>query len=111
VDISRTDDDGNHPPCGDSAGEGKREEDPEYAAPKCVPKSKAKSMSKKEKERLVRRKRDAEREDDNDSSSEDGTSDSPTMTSSDPDDQRKKDESIVREIVRAQIRSLFRNGQ
>jgi hypothetical protein len=96
VDISRTDDDGNHPPCGDSSDEGKRKEDPEYAYPKCVPKAKADQLTKKEKERLVRRKRDAER---NDNQDEKG-GDSPTMTSSDPEKQNESLREILRKMRR-----------
>lgn len=101
VDISRTDDDGNHPPCGASADDEKRKKDHEYAYPKCVPKKKAAKMSDEEKKRLTRRKRDAEAKD----GEHDGdTSEKPTMTSSDPDDQRrKKDEAALRRVIRRNI--------
>ena len=60
VDISRKVD-GKHPPCGDSAGKGRRKKSNKAAYPKCVKKSKAQPMSKKEKESASRRKRDVER--------------------------------------------------
>ena len=50
VDISTTKD-GKHPPCGRKMGDGRR------GYPKCVPSSKAASMSKSEKKSAVRRKR------------------------------------------------------
>lgn len=54
VDIGRKNKDGSYAKCGRSdASKGKY--------PKCVPKSKAKSMSKKEKISAVRRKRRAEK--------------------------------------------------
>ena len=53
VNIAKTDKGGKHPPCGTSG------EKRGYA--KCVPASKARSMSKKEKESAVRRKRQAQR--------------------------------------------------
>ena len=56
VDISRKRKDGSHPPCGASAGSGSRAGG-KRAYPKCVPASKARSMSKKDKESAVRRKR------------------------------------------------------
>ncbi len=49
VDISTTRD-GKHPPCGRKMGDGRK-------YPKCVPQSKASSMSKSEKKTAVRRKR------------------------------------------------------
>lgn len=52
VNIGKKDKSGKHPPCGTS---GKKSG---YA--KCVPSSKARSMSKKEKESAVRRKRSAQ---------------------------------------------------
>jgi len=57
VDISRTKPGGGHPPCGASADSGSRSGG-KRAYPKCVPASKAASMSDKEKESAVRRKRD-----------------------------------------------------
>lgn len=57
VDVSRKED-GKHPECGDSSDSGSRGKDGKRAYPKCVPKSKAKKMSKKEKESATRRKRD-----------------------------------------------------
>jgi hypothetical protein len=60
IDISRKVD-GKHPPCGDSAGKGRRKKSNKAAYPKCVKKSKAKTMSKKDKESASRRKRDVER--------------------------------------------------
>jgi hypothetical protein len=57
VDISRKKKGGGHPPCGASAGKGTRAKDSSKKYPKCVPASKAKSMSKKEKQSAVRRKR------------------------------------------------------
>jgi hypothetical protein len=59
VDISRKKD-GKHPECGDSAGKGQRKKDSSKAYPRCVPKSKAASMSKKDKESSSRRKRSAQ---------------------------------------------------
>lgn len=102
VDISRTNDDGEHPECGESSDEGKRKDDPDYAYPKCVPKSKADDLTKDEKERLVRRKRDAERNDEE----PEGKSDEPTMTSSDPDDQRKKEEAFAKNVAEKVLREL-----
>jgi hypothetical protein len=60
VDISRKKKDGGHPACGASAGKGTRAKDSSKKYPKCVPASKAKSMSKKEKQSAVRRKRQAD---------------------------------------------------
>jgi hypothetical protein len=60
VDISRKKKGGGHPPCGASAGKGTRAKDSSKKYPKCVPASKAKSMSKKEKQSAVRRKRQAD---------------------------------------------------
>ena len=57
VDVSRKEG-GKHPECGDSSDSGSRGKDGKRAYPKCVPKSKAKKMSKKEKESATRRKRD-----------------------------------------------------
>jgi len=56
-DISRKKKSGGHPACGASAGKGTRAKDSSKKYPKCVPASKAKSMSKKEKQSAVRRKR------------------------------------------------------
>lgn len=56
VDISRTKKGGGHPPCGASAGT-KSRAGGKRAYPKCVPASKAASMTKKEKESATRRKR------------------------------------------------------
>jgi hypothetical protein len=56
VDISRKKKGGGHPPCGSSAGS-KSRKGGKRAYPKCVPASKASSMSKKEKASAVRRKR------------------------------------------------------
>ena len=56
-DISRKKKGGGHPSCGASAGKGTRAKDSSKKYPKCVPASKAKSMSKKEKQSAVRRKR------------------------------------------------------
>lgn len=56
VDISRKKKGGGHPPCGASAGS-KSRAGGKRAYPKCVPASKAASMSKKEKASAVRRKR------------------------------------------------------
>lgn len=50
VDIS-TSKDGRHPPCGRKMGDGRK------GYPKCVPASKAASMSKSEKQAATRRKR------------------------------------------------------
>jgi len=54
VDIGSPDGKGGYKPCGRSEGDGRK------AYPKCVPASKARSMSKKEKKSAVRRKRKAE---------------------------------------------------
>lgn len=81
VDISKTNDDGSHPECGRDAAD-----NPE-AYPKCLPKKKADKLSKDEKERLVRRKRRKEKDDK-----------SPEYVSSDPSDQRKKNENLYREF-------------
>lgn len=62
VDISRKEG-GKHPPCGASAGEGEREKDHFRAYPKCLPKHKAKNLSKKEKEIIINRKRRKVRKD------------------------------------------------
>lgn len=56
VDISRKKKGGGHPACGASAGK-KSRKGGKRAYPKCVPASKAASMSKKDKESAVRRKR------------------------------------------------------
>jgi hypothetical protein len=56
VDISRKKKGGGHPPCGASAGS-KSRKGGKRAYPKCVPASKAASMSKKDKSSAVRRKR------------------------------------------------------
>ena len=56
VDISRKKKGGGHPACGASAKK-KSRKGGKRAYPKCVPASKARSMSKKEKESAVRRKR------------------------------------------------------
>jgi hypothetical protein len=85
VDISRTNDDGSHPECGENTKK--------KGYPKCVPKKKADQMTKKEKERLVRRKRRK-----NNDSKQD-----PDMVSSDPSDQRKS-ESVIRSFIRNQVR-------
>ena len=52
VDISRTNKDGSHPPCGRKKAGGK-------GYPKCVPKAKAKRMTKAQKASAVKRKRKA----------------------------------------------------
>lgn len=56
VDISRKKKSGGHPPCGASAGKRSRR-DGKRAYPKCVPASKAASMSSKQKKSAVTRKR------------------------------------------------------
>ena len=56
VDISRKKKGGGHPACGASAGK-KSRKGGKRAYPKCVPASKAASMSKKDKESATRRKR------------------------------------------------------
>ncbi len=56
VDISRKKKDGGHPECGASAGS-KSRKGGKRAYPKCVPASKAASMSKKQKRSAVSRKR------------------------------------------------------
>ena len=52
VDISRTNADGSHPPCG-------RKKASTKGYPKCVPKAKAKRMTKAQKTSAVKRKRKA----------------------------------------------------
>lgn len=110
VDISETDEDGNHPPCGEMSDTEKRENDPENNYPKCVPRSKAKDMTEKEKEELVRKKQQSVNQDDADQSSEDGSSDEPTYTSSNPDEHFSKrnkttmTESTLRSIIREEIK-------
>lgn len=59
VDISRKVK-GKHPPCGASAGKGKRKKNPKAAYPKCRPAAEAKRMSKKKKKQAVSQKRRAE---------------------------------------------------
>jgi hypothetical protein len=56
VDISRKKKSGGHPPCGASAGS-KSRRGGKRAYPKCVPASKAASMSSKQKRSAVTRKR------------------------------------------------------
>jgi hypothetical protein len=56
VDISRTNKDGSHPPCGASAGK-KSRKGGQRAYPKCRKKSVADRMTKKEKKNAVARKR------------------------------------------------------
>jgi len=56
VDISRKKKSGGHPPCGASAGS-KARKGGKRAYPKCVPASKASSMSSKQKRSAVTRKR------------------------------------------------------
>ena len=56
VDISRTNKDGSHPPCGASAGK-KSRKGGQRAYPKCRKKSVADRMSNKEKKNAVARKR------------------------------------------------------
>lgn len=56
VDISRKKKSGGHPPCGASAGS-KARKGGKRAYPKCVPASKAASMSSKQKRSAVTRKR------------------------------------------------------
>lgn len=75
VDISRKNKDGSHPACGDSSGKGKRKKDHFKAYPKCVPRSKAKSMSASEKKSAVNRKRNDVKKDKDKST--------PTMTKTD----------------------------
>jgi len=110
VDISRTNDDGEHPECGEMSDTEKRGKDPENNYPKCVPKSKAKDMTEKEKEKLVRKKQKAVNNDGKDNASDDGDSDKPTYTSSDPDEhftRRNKTtmtESTLRSIIREEIK-------
>ena len=58
VDVSRKNKSGKHPKCGASAGS-KARAGGKRAYPKCVPASKASSMSKKDKESATRRKRAA----------------------------------------------------
>lgn len=60
VDISRTNKDGKHPACGDSAGSGERGKDGQRAYPKCRPAVSAAHMSDKDKKSATRRKRDVE---------------------------------------------------
>ena len=59
VDISRKEK-GKHPPCGASAGKGKRKKNPKHGYPKCRPAAEASSMSKEEKKKAVSQKRRAE---------------------------------------------------
>jgi hypothetical protein len=114
VDISETDEDGNHPPCGEMSDTEKRENDPENNYPKCVPRSKAKDMTEKEKEELVKKKQQSVNQDDADQSSEDGSSDEPTYTSSDPDEHFSKrnkttmNESALRKFVREEIQKTLK---
>jgi hypothetical protein len=61
VDISRKEK-GKHPPCGASAGKGKRKKNPKHSYPKCRPAAEAASMSKSEKQKAVKQKRKAEGE-------------------------------------------------
>lgn len=56
IDISRKKKSGGHPPCGASAGS-KTRKGGKRAYPKCVPASKAASMSSKQKKSAVSRKR------------------------------------------------------
>ena len=56
VDISRKSKKGGHPPCGASAGK-KSRKGGKKAYPKCVPASKATSMTSKQKKSAVTRKR------------------------------------------------------
>jgi len=56
VDISRKSKKGGHPECGDSAGS-KSRKGGKRAYPKCVPASKASSMTSKQKKSAVTRKR------------------------------------------------------
>jgi hypothetical protein len=56
IDISRKKKSGGHPPCGASAGS-KARKGGKRAYPKCVPASKAASMSSKQKRSAVTRKR------------------------------------------------------
>ncbi len=56
VDISRTNKDGSHPPCGASAGK-KSRKGGQRAYPKCRKKSVADRMTKKQKKNAVARKR------------------------------------------------------
>lgn len=115
VDISETDEDGNHPPCGETSDTGEREMDPEKNYPKCVPKSKAKDMTEKEKEELVKSKQASVNADDEDQDSSDGGSDSPTYTSSDPDEhfhykksKTKMTESKLRKLIREEAESVLK---
>jgi hypothetical protein len=110
VDISETDEDGNHPPCGETHDTPERMENPEENYPKCVPKSKAKDMTEKEKEEMVKKKQQSVNQDDADQDSDDGDSDEPTYTSSDPDEHFSKQkqttmkESTLRSIIREEIK-------
>lgn len=76
VDISRTNKDGSHPPCGANTGEA-------YA--KCVPARKAASMTKKEKESAVRRKRRAQRKAGRGRAEQDGGGEKPIRVSTEPE--------------------------
>ena len=105
VDISETDEDGNHPACGEMSDTEKRENDPENNYPKCVPKSKADDMTDAEKEELVKSKQQSVNQDDEDQDSEDGSSDDPTYTSSDPDEHYKTNKTNMKE---KQLRNLIR---
>ena len=74
VDISRTNSDGSHPACGRPT-DGMSQADYSSKYPKCVPASKAKSMSSEEKKSAVERKRDAN------NAGGDGKGQSPKMVS------------------------------
>lgn len=115
VDVSETDEDGNHPPCGDTSDSEKRKKDPEKNYPKCVPKSKAKNMTDAEKEKLANKKQKSVDSDDSDQDSDDGDSDEPTRTSSDPDEhfyhkknRAKITERKLRSLIREEIRRITR---
>jgi len=76
VDISRKDKSGKHPPCGASAGKGRRKKNQKSSYPKCRPSAEASRMSKSEKKRAVSQKRRAESK-----SSHTGKGRSPVMVS------------------------------
>jgi hypothetical protein len=117
VDISETDEDGNHPPCGETHDTPERMENPEENYPKCVPKSKAKDMTEKEKEELVKKKQQSVNQDDADQDSDDGSSDEPTYTSSNPDEhftrrnKTKMTESTLRSIIREEASRMLQEQE
>jgi hypothetical protein len=106
VDISETNEDGEHPPCGETSDTPERMKNPEENYPKCVPKSKAEKMTDEEKEELVKQKQQAVDSDDADQDSDDGDSDEPVYTDSDPDEQTMK-ESTLRKLVREEAQKVL----